>query len=114
VYSKWEAIRAQFITAVGAFAGTVIGLLAERNKEMETLMLAMTSGGFLYIATVSILPIVVSDGARGGHCHGHTHGKKDDDDGDDEKNGTTVVQVLCEAFAFSAGVGFMVAVAYLE
>ena len=49
------------------------------------------SGGFLYIATVSILPVVLRS------------------NGND-----SVIQVLCECSAFLVGVGFMVAVALLE
>jgi hypothetical protein len=50
-----------------------------------------TLGGFLYIATVSILPVVL----RG---NGHD----------------SILQVVCEGIAFLVGVGFMIAVALLE
>lgn len=59
--SKSEAIKAQFVTAVWAFVGTVVGYGVERNESMENLLLALTSGGFLYIATVSMLPPIVQD-----------------------------------------------------
>jgi hypothetical protein len=126
-FSKWEAIRAQFLTAIAAFLGTILGLSAQRNETMERLMLAMTSGGFLYIATVSILPIVVSGGATHGHTHAHAahgHGKKTDggddknkdeiEDGEEDEATTPISQVVFEALAFSLGVGFMVVVAELE
>jgi zinc transporter ZupT len=98
--SKWEAIRAQFLTALAAFAGCCVGLYAERNEYAEMVMLAMTSGGFLYIATVNILPIVVR-GSDGGSDRG-------------SGSGTSVLQVCLEGVSFVVGVGFMVAVALLE
>jgi zinc transporter ZupT len=61
INSKSEAIRAQFVTAVAAFAGTAIGLLAERNPVFEDLLLALTGGGFLYIATVVTFPKIVGE-----------------------------------------------------
>ena len=90
--TKWEAIRAQFATALAAFAGTAVGLLAGRHEHAEQALLAGTAGGFLYLAATSIMPVVVKgvDGAGG------------------------VAQVVLEGLAFAAGVGFMVAVALLE
>jgi zinc transporter ZupT len=52
-------------------------------------MLSTTAGGFLYIATVGILPLVL-------------HEK------------SSVLQIFLESIGFLLGVGFMVAVAVLE
>lgn len=88
-FSKWEAIQAQFLTAIAAFLGTFVGLYAHKNEFVETIMIAVTSGGFLYIATVTIMPLVIA-----------------------QKSSLT--QTLLESIAFLIGVGFMVAVAVLE
>ena len=87
--SKWEAIQAQFITAIAAFFGTFLGLYAGINESLEKVMLATTAGGFLYIATVGILPNVIN-----------------------EKS--SLLQLFLECLGFSVGIGFMVVVAYLE
>lgn len=89
-FSKFEAIRAQFLTAIAAMAGTAVGLYAQRNKTAEELLLAFTSGGFLYIATVSMLPSIVTD-----------------------KN-SPISQTVLEILAFSLGVGVMLLVALFE
>ena len=56
-WSKWQAIGAQFVTAVAAFLGTVVGVWAAQT--WTGLLEPVTAGGFLYIATVSILPDVL-------------------------------------------------------
>ena len=61
IYSKSEAIQAQFVTAIAAFVGTIVGLLADRNQVFEDLLLAMTAGGFVYIATVSSVPMILKE-----------------------------------------------------
>ena len=87
--SKWEAIKAQFITAIAAFLGTFLGLYAGKNEFLEKIMLATTAGGFIYIATVGILPAVIN-----------------------EKS--SLHEIFLECVGFSVGIGFMVVVAYLE
>lgn len=87
--TKWQAIRMQFVTAGAAFVGTFLGLLALRNETVETLLLASTAGGFLYVATVSVLPEVTQSKSTGS-------------------------QLLAEMFFFCAGVGLMVAMVALE
>ena len=77
------------MTAIAAFLGTFFGLYAQKNETLEKILLATTSGGFLYIATVGILPSVIN-----------------------EKS--SLVQISLECVGFSLGIGFMVAVAYLE
>ena len=89
VHSKSEAIKAQFVTAIAAVIGTAFGLLAQRNKAAEEMMLGFSSGGFLYIATVNILPEIVK-----------------------EKSGFS--QTICEIFAFVFGIGMMLLVALYE
>lgn len=87
--SKWQAIKAQFLTAVAAVLGTAVGLQATRNKGLEELLLAFTSGGFVYLATVSMLPEIVN-------------------------SYSTKTQLAAEMVCFMAGVGMMVAVALYE
>ncbi len=89
MFSKSEAIKAQFLTALGAFAGTIVGLSAERNPIFEDLFLAFTSGGFIYIATVGALPQILAE----------------------ENSG---MQIVCEIIAFITGIAMMVAVTYFE
>jgi zinc transporter 7 len=87
--SKSQAIQAQFVTAIAAVVGTSVGLLARRSEVLEELLLAFTAGGFLYLATVNMLPSIV-----------HTK--------------SSLRQCLLEALCFAAGVGLMVAVTFLE
>lgn len=52
-----RAIRLQLLTAVGALTGTVISLLADgADLAASSYVLPFTAGGFIYIATVSVLP----------------------------------------------------------
>ncbi|RXM91178.1 Zinc transporter SLC39A7 [Acipenser ruthenus] len=52
----------QLLTAVGAVAGTVCSLLAEGVGEAATAwILPFTAGGFIYIATVSVIPELLHD-----------------------------------------------------
>ncbi|KAF0313448.1 Zinc transporter SLC39A7 [Amphibalanus amphitrite] len=52
-----RAIFLQLTTAVGALTGTVISLLAEGADSAATSrILPFTAGGFIYIATVSVIP----------------------------------------------------------
>jgi zinc transporter 7 len=61
--TKWQAIQAQFCTALAAVVGVSVGLLADRSQAAEELLLAVTAGGFLYLATVNMLPQVVQSKA---------------------------------------------------
>jgi zinc transporter 7 len=55
--SRTKAMRLQLITVVGAFAGTCISLFAEGYGDAaSSWILPFTAGGFLYIATVSVIP----------------------------------------------------------
>ncbi len=79
----------QFFTAIAAYVGTVVGLTARRNKNLEKYMLAATAGGFVYLAATNILPPIT-------------------------QSPDSLLQVAAELVAFLTGVGFMVAVAFLE
>eukprot|EP00981_Chlorochromonas_danica_P006243 scaffold1319_cov204-Ochromonas_danica.AAC.10 len=87
--SKWQAIRMQFITAGAAFLGTALGLQTMNYRVLQTLLLSLTSGGFVYVAAVTVLPEVV---------HHRSTGK----------------QLLAESAAFVAGVAMMAVMALLE
>lgn len=55
--TKRKAMCLQLLTAVGALAGTVCSLLAEGVGAAATAwILPFTAGGFVYIATVTVLP----------------------------------------------------------
>jgi len=52
----------QFSTAIGAMLGTVASLLAEGIGDAATIwILPFTAGGFIYIATVSVIPELLED-----------------------------------------------------
>jgi len=54
---RQKAIMLQLLTAVGAMAGTLLSLFLEGACESaSTLVLPFTAGGFIYIATVSVIP----------------------------------------------------------
>ncbi|KAI7859075.1 ZIP zinc transporter-domain-containing protein [Circinella umbellata] len=78
-FSKKRAMMAQFTTAVGAFLGTIIGIIIEQVSRADTgekdtlvvgedtgilgtglhpsdLVIPFTAGGFMYIATVGVIP----------------------------------------------------------
>lgn len=86
--SRRKAMGLQLVTAVGALAGTAIALLGT-NGEAAPWVLPFTAGGFIYIATVSVLPELLEES-------------------------TKLVQSLKEIFALLAGVGLMVIISGLE
>lgn len=52
-----QAIFLQLLTALGALAGTACSLLAQGVGTAATAwILPFTAGGFIYIATVTVLP----------------------------------------------------------
>ncbi|XP_060616596.2 zinc transporter SLC39A7 [Anolis sagrei] len=60
--SKRKAMKLQLVTALGALAGTVVSLLAEGAGEAATAwILPFTAGGFIYVATVSVLPELLQE-----------------------------------------------------
>ncbi|XP_076377579.1 zinc transporter Slc39a7 [Megalopta genalis] len=61
-YSKRKAMMLQLSTAVGALLGTCVSLLAEGMGDLATMwILPFTAGGFIYIATVSVIPELLTD-----------------------------------------------------
>jgi len=55
--SKSKAMRLQFSTAIGAMLGTMISLMAEGlDPSAVSWILPFTAGGFIYIATVTVIP----------------------------------------------------------
>jgi zinc transporter 7 len=88
--SKKKAIFLQLFTALGALSGTLISLLFESAVSgiANSFILPFTAGGFIYIATVSIIPEL--------------------------KESTGLCQSIKEIFALLAGVAMMVVIAYIE
>jgi len=79
----------QFTTAIGAMAGTLVSLLAEGAGDLATAwILPFTAGGFIYIATVSVIPELLEDSKIG--------------------------QSIKEIFALLAGIAMMVVIAKYE
>ncbi len=86
---KRKAMFLQLITAVGAIGGTICGLLAEGGDTAAVgWVLPFTAGGFIYIATVSVIPELLKD--------------------------TSVKQSILEILALFVGIGMMVLIAYME
>jgi len=87
--SRRKAMSMQLITAVGALTGTCISLFAQGMSEAaSSWILPFTAGGFIYIATVSVIPELL------------------------EK--TSLVQSIKEVLALLVGVGMMVLIARFE
>ncbi|RYY71773.1 hypothetical protein EON63_21455 [archaeon] len=95
--SKWQAIKLQFVTAIAAFLGTGVGLLALKGGLLEVLLSPITTGGFLYVAATSVLPDVLKG-----------------EEGDRRSMVVEMMQLLGEVGLFVAGVGLMLGVTYLE
>lgn len=87
--SKKKAMYLQLLTALGAFSGTLVSLIADGVDEAAVAwVLPLTAGGFIYIATVSVLPSLLEDSKLG--------------------------QSIKEIFALLLGVGMMVIIANYE
>lgn len=86
--SKRKAMALQLVTALGALSGTVIALLGA-SGESAPWILPFTAGGFIYIATVSVLPELLEES-------------------------TKLLQSLKEIAALLAGVALMIVIAGLE
>ena len=87
--TKWQAIRLQMTTALGAMAGAVCGLMSEEiGKEFSAFILPFTAGGFIYIATVGVIPELLED--------------------------SSFMQSVYEIVAFCLGVATMVGILYFE
>lgn len=63
-FSRWDAAKAQVLTAAVGVAGAVTALSADSLEDMDTStswILPFTSGGFLNIALVSVLPDLLKE-----------------------------------------------------
>lgn len=56
--SRKKAMLLQLLTAFGAISGTVLSIYLQGSSEglVSSLILPFTAGGFIYIATVSVIP----------------------------------------------------------
>ncbi|KAF2224896.1 ZIP zinc transporter-domain-containing protein [Elsinoe ampelina] len=108
-FTKWQAMGAQFITALGAFLGTTIGILVQEYGSGEAggvkagkglggtsltwghLLLPFTAGTFLYVGTVAVVPELLETG------------------GDKRKE---VTKTLTQFAAMAAGAGIMLGISW--
>ena len=85
-FSKRKAMGAQFVTAVGAFIGTFIGIFVQEygngnrttsgdgagagiwgtSLQWGDMLLPFTAGTFLYVGTVAVIPELLETGPRKG------------------------------------------------
>lgn len=86
--SRKKAMFLQLTTAVGALAGNVLALLGT-SEESSPWILPFTAGGFIYIATVSVLPELL-------------------------EGSTKLWQSLKEIFALLLGVFMMILITWIE
>ena len=89
-YPKHKAMLLQLLTAVGAMAGTVCGLLADEvgTTAATGWILPFTAGGFIYIATVSVIPELLED--------------------------SSLKQSVMEVLALFVGIAMMVLICFIE
>lgn len=88
--TKRQAMMLQLVTALGAVAGTALALLGASGEDGSTAwVLPFTAGGFIYIATVSVLPELLEESTKLG-------------------------QSIKEIVAMLIGVGLMIFIAKLE
>lgn len=115
-FTKWQAMGAQFVTAIGALLGTLIGIFVQefggnssKNNEIldggmpmtagllgtslvwGDLLLPFTAGTFLYVATVAVIPELLESG-------------KDEASEDGKKE---AIRTVMEMAAVAAGAGVM-------
>ncbi|KAL8570412.1 hypothetical protein ACOMHN_035830 [Nucella lapillus] len=60
-FDRWKAAKAQVLTATGGVFGAITMLTAEQAGERTVWILAFTSGGFLYIALVTVVPDLLQE-----------------------------------------------------
>lgn len=84
-FTKWQAMAAQFVTALGALTGTLIGIAVQemgagpRADDGATgmrsgiwgtsltwgdMLLPFTAGTFLYVGTVAVVPDLLETGSN--------------------------------------------------
>jgi len=88
--TKERAMMLQLVTAMGAMMGTVVGLLLGGTFGAVSIILPFTAGGFIYIATVGVIPEILAN----------------------EK--ASVAQNLKEVGAMLTGIALMVVIGWLE
>lgn len=59
--TKERAMMLQLVTALGAMMGTVFGLLLGGTFGAVSIILPFTAGGFIYIATVGVIPELLAN-----------------------------------------------------
>ncbi|XP_050425862.1 protein catecholamines up-like [Adelges cooleyi] len=60
--TRKNAMKCQLITAIGAICGTVVSLMFGKQSEAaNSWVLPFTAGGFIYIATVNVIPSLLED-----------------------------------------------------
>lgn len=64
--SRKKAMLLQLLTAFGAVSGTVISIYLQGSSEglVSSLILPFTAGGFIYIATVSVIPELLESSTK--------------------------------------------------
>lgn len=88
--SRSKAMMLQLLTAFGAIAGNVLVLCGASDQSVTlSWVLPFTAGGFIYIATVNVLPELL-------------------------ENSTKLIQSLKEIAALLSGVGLMIIIDKLE
>ncbi|KAF3909428.1 hypothetical protein AA313_de0202131 [Arthrobotrys entomopaga] len=110
-FTKGQAIAAQFVAAIGAFLGTFIGIFIQQyssqsggdsgevvglfgtSATLGDLVLPFTAGGFLYIATVGVIPELLETGPN---------------------KGLELKKSLVQALAMASGAGIMLAISWAE
>lgn len=61
-YSKKKALLMNFLISLTAIFGGIVGLVLSKNIEsFSSVMLAITAGGFIYIATADLIPEMKKD-----------------------------------------------------
>ncbi|XP_069140208.1 zinc transporter ZIP13-like [Argopecten irradians] len=63
-FDRWKAAKAQILTASGVLVGTITALTAESAQsagERTAWILPFTSGGFIYIALVTVVPDLLEE-----------------------------------------------------
>ena len=86
-FSLGAAVRAQLLTACSAMLGTILAVLV--GQKGSDLFLNFTAGGFIYVATVDVLPSLLQEES-------------------------TALEIAGQLGAFFAGVGMMLVVMYFE
>jgi zinc transporter 7 len=87
-FTKRRATLVQVFTAISSVAGCLFVLLAGGQLDQVNWVLPFTAGGFIYIATVGVIPELL------------------------EKN--SFVQTICEILAMLSGAGMMLWIALNE